>query len=864
MAKKISKALVPMIPERKGKLTIDQQTLDSFMNVAAKLGIQAENLSSQGYYALGPFITRNRIELEAAYRSSWLVGQVVDCIAEDMTRDGINIRSELKPDDIQKIQVGFSEFGIWHDISMAIKWGRLYGGAIAVILIDGAKYDTPLNIEAVGKGKFKGLVILDRWMVQPTMGDLITDIGKDLGKPKFYQVLGTSTSFQGEKIHHTRCMRFDGIELPYYQKLFENLWGMSVVERMLDRLMAFDSATQGAAQLLYKAYLRVIKVKGFREALSLGGTKEAAVIKWFQYIRLMQTNEGITTLDAEDDFAVHPYSFGGISDMLIQFGQQISGATGIPLVRLFGQSPTGLNSSGESDLRNYYDHINKLQENQLRPQLDKLLAVMSMSILGHELPEDLEFDFIPLWQLSETEKAEIASTDSDNVAKRHEEGLIKKSTALKELLISSRITGRFTTITEDDIKDAEEEDAAPPALVPGMPGAPAPPAGGGEHKPEEPDSANERLGGSNPENTKEGEGKDPIDKNYKGTDAPPKKKSIKDSVVDFFRDVFKESEHPRGQPGNAGQFGPGGGSKSSSSSKSEGEGESSRPRKESETRGNKKDKVQLVSTKVVGEKHMAANGKPLPPHVASKRIPPGWTNVQYNPDPKGELLIMGYDKKGRPQRLYSAAHWEKTDAEKFSRVDDLNTNYNKVKNENLKNMKGPQSEAATVLGLIMDTGIRPGGEEGSGDFAAYGATTLEGRHIKVNGNNVVLEFVSGKSKGKTKTIPVTDPSVAKTLIERSKNVKKDEQIFSVDEFGLLKYTKSLDGQKYITKDFRTLIGTKTGMTAMKDVEKPTDMKSYKKACMKVAKVVAEKLGNTPKMALKSYINPVIFADWRID
>ena len=126
MAKKVSKALVPAVPERRGKLTIDQATADSFMNLAAKLGIQAENLSSQGYYALGPFITRNRIELEAAYRSSWLVGQVVDCIAEDMTRDGITLQSELKPDDIQKLQVGFSEFGIWHDVSMAIKWGRLY------------------------------------------------------------------------------------------------------------------------------------------------------------------------------------------------------------------------------------------------------------------------------------------------------------------------------------------------------------------------------------------------------------------------------------------------------------------------------------------------------------------------------------------------------------------------------------------------------------------------------------------------------------------------------------------------------------------------------------------------------------------
>jgi len=387
-------------------------TVDSFANFTARLGIQADNLSSGGYYNLGPFISRNRLELEAAYRDSWIVGAAVDCIAEDMTRDGMVLLSESKPGDIEKLQVAMSEMNIWHDLCMSIKWARLYGGCLAVMMIDGADYKTPLNIETIGKDKFKGLVVLDRWMVQPSMGELITDLGKDIGKPKFYEALPGVSVFPTMRIHHSRVIRFDGIELPYYQKLFENLWGLSVIERMLDRLMAFDSATLGAAQLLYKAYLRVIKVKGFREALALGGKTEESVIKQFMYIRMMQNNEGITVLDGDDEFDVHAYAFAGVSDALQQFGQQISGATGIPLVRLFGQSPAGLSSTGESDLRNYYDHILKLQETMLRPQMDKLLAVISRSVLGGDLPEDLEFKFVPLWQMSEKEKAEIASTDA--------------------------------------------------------------------------------------------------------------------------------------------------------------------------------------------------------------------------------------------------------------------------------------------------------------------------------------------------------------------------------------------------------------------------------------------------------------------
>jgi uncharacterized protein len=479
------------------------RTSDSFVNMVARLGIGAgtENVSNQGYYNLGPMVSRNRLELEAMYRSSWLVGQVVDTVAEDMTREGVSLYSEMKPDDIAKLQVAVSEFGLWQDICSAIKWARLYGGCIAVMLIDGANYEKELDIEAVGKDKFKGLVVLDRWQLQPSVGELITDICKDIGRPKYYEVLSGVNTFPAAKIHYSRVMRFDGIELPYYQKMFENMWGLSVVERMFDRLMAFDSATQGAAQLLYKAYLRVIGVKGFREALANGGADETAVIKQFQYIRLMQSNEGITTLDSEDSFNVHPYSFSGISDMLQQFGQQISGATGIPLVRLFGQSPAGLSATGESDLRNYYDNINREQENKLRPQLDKLFAVISKSVLHYDLPEDFVFEFNPLWQLSETEKVTIASQDVSCVASAYGGGLIDKAMALKELKQQSYVTGRFTNINSDDIKAAAEEDA------PGVGGLEDILGGGSSDEPigeeiENPDP-NERLGGQNPDAEKE-------------------------------------------------------------------------------------------------------------------------------------------------------------------------------------------------------------------------------------------------------------------------------------------------------------------------------------------------------------------------
>jgi hypothetical protein len=322
----------------------------------------------------------------------------------------------------------------------------------------------------------------------------------------YYEALPGVSVFPSMKIHHSRVLRFEGIELPYYQKLFENLWGLSLVERILDRLVAFDSATLGAAQLLYKAHLRVINVKGFREALATGGKMEDAVVKQFQYIRAMQTNEGLTVLDGEDTFATHSYNFAGVSDALQQFGQQISGAFDIPLVRLFGQSPAGF-STGETDIRNYYDHIKKKQENELRPAMERLLAVMAMSRFGKPLPEDFEFSFNPLWQMNDKEKSEIAGADVTTVSNALGQGIITKKIAMQELRQQSRVTGRFTNITDEDIEDAEELPPEANMLNPAEePAVPIPGEKSNEEK-EAVEDPNERLGGANPDVEEESDDK---------------------------------------------------------------------------------------------------------------------------------------------------------------------------------------------------------------------------------------------------------------------------------------------------------------------------------------------------------------------
>lgn len=444
------------------------RTADGFINFASKLGLNNKNTISASFYDFD-LLTRNRIQLEAAYRGSWIVGAVVDSVAEDMTRAGIDITTNEQEADIRDLQNEISKRKIFQSLCAVDKWARLYGGSLGVMQIDGQKLDTPLNLDTISKGQFKGIIPYDRWQLNPVLQGVIQS-GPDMGLPSIYQIVNNPTQLEPTAntqtgqiaVHHTRVVRDIGIQLPYFQAITEMMWGESILERLWDRLIAFDNASMSAASLIDRANLRMIGVQGLREILAAGGPAEEALLAQFEMVRLFQVNEGLTLLDKEDQYEASSYSFSGLSDMLLQFGQQLSGACGIPLVRLFGQSPAGLSATGESDIRMYYDNIKAQQEAKFRGPLQTILQVLWRSTFGKPAPDDLDFQFVPLWQTSALDKATIAKTQAETVIGAYESGLVSRPAAMEELRASSSDTGMFSNISDEDISEAEEDDENPP------------------------------------------------------------------------------------------------------------------------------------------------------------------------------------------------------------------------------------------------------------------------------------------------------------------------------------------------------------------------------------------------------------------
>lgn len=468
-------------------------TADGFFNFLSRVGLRNDNTLSAGTYKLN-LLTRNRLKLEEAYRGSWVVGAIVDSVAEDMTRSGINVVTNEDDSDIRDLMNVVSALQISQSLCDLEKWARLYGGALGIIQIDGQDLSTPLKLDSISKGQFKGVVVYDRWQLNPVLNNVIKQ-GPDMGLPSTYQIVNSPTETEPTAVtntgqitvHHSRVIRDIGIKLPYFQAITEMMWGESELERFWDRLIAFDNVTMSAASLVDRANLRTVGIEGLRQIMAAGGPAKQGLEAQMEFMRLMQVNEGLTLIDKNDEFSSTAYSFAGLSDMMLQFGQQLAGASGIPLVRLFGQSPAGLSATGDSDIRMYYDHIKAKQESKFRNPWNLLLQVLWRSVYGKEAPKDLSFEFVPLWQMSAIDKATIGKTNTESIIGAYESGLVKKSTSMKELRESSGDTGLFSNISDEEIEEADDEDLAP------LPGEVEADPAKLPTKPEEPESPEEKA-----------------------------------------------------------------------------------------------------------------------------------------------------------------------------------------------------------------------------------------------------------------------------------------------------------------------------------------------------------------------------------
>ena len=422
---------------------------DAFANPLFRLGYGSQSPLEATEYPSAR-LTGNYALMNSLYRDNWVVQNVVGIIPDDMTKEWFTPAGALSPDQLTALEAAQRRTGLQMSVNEGLRWGRLYGGAAGILWVRGqeALLDRPLDLESVLPGAFQGLYILDRWCgIAPEAGEVFLQ-GRP--EPEYYTVRFPDGR-TAARVHHSRVIRFTGRELPYLERVTEQGWGASEVESLYREVVQYDNTTANMAALTFRANIDTMEVQNLDQLFSLAsGEAQRRFWNVMQAQSVLRSNFGYQLVNKGDQVKNTQYTFTGLSDVHESMCLSLSGASRIPMTKLFGRAPAGMNATGESDLRNYYDYVDTLRQSVLAPVLRRLLPVLCMSALG-TVPEDIDLTFPPLWTPTAREVAEIAKDKAETVIAVFQAGLVQADTAARELKKLSGETGLFDSITGREI-----------------------------------------------------------------------------------------------------------------------------------------------------------------------------------------------------------------------------------------------------------------------------------------------------------------------------------------------------------------------------------------------------------------------------
>lgn len=437
---------------------------DGYVNLMTKYGTRRDP-SENFIYQAEPMIPDEL--LTEYYESNGLFAKIIDTPSDEAVKHGFQIK-DLKDTEIENFVFGaLDELG-WDELSAtAIKWTRLFGGAIAVMLInDGGGLDEPLNWKNIRS--IDDIRVFDRSLIQPDYSNMFfhgyespfESRGSRLGMPEYYDVFSRFGTF---RVHDSRCLVFQNGILPENTtNTVYQIWGTPEYIRLKRALQDAEIAHGSAVKLLDRSIQAVYKMKDLSAELATE-EGEDRVLRRLQTIDMARGMLNSITIDSEgEDYDFKTFQFTGISDVVDSACNYLSALSSIPQTILFGRSPAGMNATGESDLENYYNYVQAIQKRMLKKNIRYLLSVILQAGLAtgevDEVP-DIDIEFNPLWSMSEQEQANI---DQQKAATQQTRAQTAQIYVSMEAIDPSEVRKKLADSEEFDVEtmldEYEEED----------------------------------------------------------------------------------------------------------------------------------------------------------------------------------------------------------------------------------------------------------------------------------------------------------------------------------------------------------------------------------------------------------------------
>lgn len=433
---------------------------DGYVNLLNKYGTKQDN--SEAYkFEREPVIPD--MQLTGLYEGNGLFSKIIDTPAEEALKHGFDLN--LKSDELNAFVEDALDDLEWEEkAATSIKWARLYGGALIVMLIDdGRGLEEPVDWEHIRS--IDELRVYERSIVQPDYASLYQqDYGgkgvgnrvSKFGQPEYYYVSSIYGSF---KVHESRCLVFRNGVLPEQTSNATYLfWGMPEYVRIRRALRETVTAHTDSVKLLERSVQAIYSMKGLASLLTTDDG-ENQVLKRLQ---LVDTSRGLLNsiaIDSEgEQYDFKTFQFSGVKDVIDATCNMLSALTNIPQTILFGRSPAGMNATGDSDFESYYNFVEKIQRLMLKRNLRTLLdVVFRAGIASGDVAEepDYKLEFKPLWSLSDTEQAAVDQTKAQTA-------LVKAQTAQAyvdmQALDPTEVRRRLASDEEFDVEDIISED----------------------------------------------------------------------------------------------------------------------------------------------------------------------------------------------------------------------------------------------------------------------------------------------------------------------------------------------------------------------------------------------------------------------
>ncbi|MDP7846701.1 DUF1073 domain-containing protein [Acinetobacter pittii] len=378
-------------------------------------------------------------QLEAVYQH-WLAKRIVNRPASDMLRAGWFFEG-IQDNDLLKLKEACKAFNLDGVLLSSLVLSRLYGVCYVLLgTVDGGNLDQPFDLNKLGVGRLEFFTVLKKKYIEADTSKYLSpkEAGGLLKQPEFYKLKLDGKSTQ--RIHHTRLYKFGHADVV-------NEEPVSVLQEVYEDLLDHAAVKKASASLVHESKIDVIRTPGLVDKIK---ADIQAVAERFLSVGLLKGLNGMIVLDAEEEYDSKSYSFGGLPDLMREFSIQAAGAADMPYTILFGQSPAGMNATGEHDTRNYYDSIATKQIWSLKPFMMKLLRVIVQATFGRQIPS-LDVVFNPLWQLDAKVRSEVEKANAERDSKYLEMGIITEPQIARQLLID----GVYSVIDEEHIKELE-------------------------------------------------------------------------------------------------------------------------------------------------------------------------------------------------------------------------------------------------------------------------------------------------------------------------------------------------------------------------------------------------------------------------